>query len=386
MTALARTTAALSYVEDEPLFAFHSRQGALRAVGQGVLVQPGPAHTVGERVDASLRKAGIGAVVAGALPFDRASNDCLWQSYRAGPNVLARPVRSQSVRWRLRAEPEMAEYAAGVQQALDIMIAECGNPDALAKIVLSRSLVAVADQQIDLQALLGRLSIDPGVTGFLVPLPDKNGAQRALVGATPELLVSKTSTRICSYPLAGSAKRQRDMAEDAVAAAALCGSEKDLREHAMVVEYILDTLTPYCRHLRRPEGTSLTSTSSMWHLGTRIEGELADPDVAVVVLAAALHPTPAVCGVPALRAARLIGELEAYDRDFYAGTVGWCDEHGDGAWYVTIRCAEISGRQARLYAGAGIVPGSDPQAEAEETEAKFGAMMSALGVAGGTHP
>jgi isochorismate synthase len=381
MTALAKTNTAFAYdAEEEPLFAFNSRRNALRAAPHGILVQPGPTHTISERVGASLRKAGPGAVIAGALPFDRASDDCLWQSYRAAPDALLRPAITQSLRWRLRAEPDIADYAASVQRALDIMSAEHGQPDALAKIVLSRSLVAMADRDIDLQALLGRLSIDPGVTGFLVPLPNKDGAQRTLVGATPELLVSKTGTAICSYPLAGSAKRQKDMAADALAASGLCTSEKDIREHAMVVEFILDTLTPYCRQLRRPEGTALTSTASMWHLGTRIEGELSDPDIPVVALAAALHPTPAVCGLPAPRAAKLISEIEAYDRDFYAGAVGWCDEHGDGAWYVTIRCAEISGRQARLYAGAGIVPGSDPQAEAEETGAKFGAMMSALGI------
>ena len=118
----------------------------------------------------------------------------------------------------------------------------------------------------------------------------------------------------------------------------------------------------------------------MWHLGTRIEGMLKDPEMPSVVLAALLHPTPAVCGVPMARANALIHDLEPVPRDFYAGAVGWCDARGDGAWYVAIRCAEIAGATARLYAGAGIVPGSDPMAEAAETGAKFGAFLAALGL------
>ncbi|MNQ93520.1 Isochorismate synthase DhbC [compost metagenome] len=119
----------------------------------------------------------------------------------------------------------------------------------------------------------------------------------------------------------------------------------------------------------------------MWHLGTRIEGRLRRPDeVSAAELAALLHPTPAVCGSPRDRAAELIRELEAYDRGFYAGAVGWTNAVGDGAWYVALRCAEVCGREARLYAGAGIVEGSDPAAEADETSGKFQAVLRALGV------
>ena len=118
----------------------------------------------------------------------------------------------------------------------------------------------------------------------------------------------------------------------------------------------------------------------MWHLGTRIVGTLKERDTPVVELAAALHPTPAVCGLPRDRAAAVIHELEGYDRDFYAGAVGWTDSAGDVEWYVSIRCAEIAGTRVRLYAGAGIVAGSDPLAEADETSAKFVAMLTALGI------
>src|SRR5690606_28308886 len=93
-----------------------------------------------------------------------------------------------------------------------------------------------------------------------------------------------------------------------------------------------------------------------------------------------LHPTPAVCGFPARRAAELIADLESFDRGFYGGAVGWTDATGDGRWYLAIRCAEVIQDSVRLFAGAGIVEGSDPETELAETSAKFSAMLSALGI------
>ncbi len=364
------------------VFAFQSRGRLLHGTGATTALPRGAVDTLGARLDAFFREAGREAVVAGALPFDRGAGDCLWQAAEAmrcaapqGP-VPAAPGQG----WRLAPEPSAEGYAASVQQALAQMAVEAGQPGGLRKIVLSRSLLATADHAIDLPALFRRLAVDPAVTAFLVPLPPRDGVPRVMAGATPELLLAKSGARISSHPLAGSARRRADLAEDAAAAAGLAASGKDRREHALVVEFILDTLAPFCRRLFRPEGMALASTASMWHLGTRIEGDLKDPDHSAALLAATLHPTPAVCGVPRAAAARHIGTLEGYDRDFYAGTAGWCDGRGDGAWYVTIRCAEISGATARLYAGAGIVPGSDPWAETEETAAKFGALLNALGI------
>lgn len=366
---------------EEPLYAFRSRRGALHGLGRGAMLPRGSVSTLEDRLARFFRHAGDGAVIAGALPFDRTAEDYLWQAGRTLRSPLgAARSRQEPLSWRTRQEPPASAYADAVARAIDMMIAEAGTPEALEKIVLARTLVASADRPIDLLALLSRLSGDSAVTAFLVPLPEHGGVARSLVGATPELLLSKSGSRITSHPLAGSAKRRTSLAEDAAAAAGLNASEKDRREHRIVVEFILDMLTPYCSRLLIPEGTTITSTSSMWHLGTRIEGELKDADMPSAAVAALLHPTPAVCGLPRERAASLIAELEPQPRDFYAGAVGWCDAQGDGAWYVTIRCAEIAGNQARLYAGAGIVPGSDPQAEAAETGAKFGALLSALGI------
>ncbi|HEY9216058.1 MAG TPA: chorismate-binding protein, partial [Ancylobacter sp.] len=205
-------------------------------------------------------------------------------------------------------------------------------------------------------------------------------------GATPELLIAKTGAAILSHPLAGSAQRLRDASADRAAAEGLRASEKDNREHAEVVSAILDQLAPYCAELGAPEGTQLVPTASMWHLGTRIVGRLRDAGTPAVELASLLHPTPAVCGTPREAAAKAIAELEGYDRGFYAGAVGWCGASGDGVWHVAIRCAEIAGHEARLYAGAGIVRGSDPVAEGEETSAKFAALLRALGIDEDGHP
>lgn len=319
-------------------------------------------------------------MIGGTLAFDRADADCLWQGQpRPGPVppvTAALPVQD----WTVSAQPEAPSYARAVARALAIMANEAGQPDALEKIVLARSLLVRGSAPISVPALMQRLGTDPAATAFCTALPSRGGQPRWLCGATPELLLSKTGARIASHPLAGSARRLADPHADQQSAAALMASDKDHREHALVVESILDVLAPWCRNLGAPEGTRLTSTRSMWHLGTRIEGVLKDADMPSAVLAAALHPTPAVCGVPMARANALIRDLEPVARDFYAGAVGWCDARGDGAWHVAIRCAEISGCEARLYAGAGIVPGSDPMAEAAETGAKFGALLTALGL------
>ncbi|MFN4161565.1 MAG: chorismate-binding protein, partial [Stenotrophomonas sp.] len=151
-------------------------------------------------------------------------------------------------------------------------------------------------------------------------------------------------------------------------------------EHRHVVEAIVTALAPWCRHVKADARPSLHATATMWHLGTRIEATLSDAATPVAALVAALHPTPAVCGTPRQLALDTIRALEPVPRGFYAGAVGWIDADGDGDWYVAIRCARVQGRQARIYAGAGIVADSEPALEVAETAAKFGALLNALGV------
>ena len=372
-----------SFSEDDvPLLAMLSDTRALVGYGPAEMLPRGPTATLGRRVQDFFNSHPSASLVAGALPFERDALDCLSAVARVDAELP--PVRSSQSAvgqyWSLQEQPSAAIYAAAVVHALNAM-REASGPSTLRKVVLARSLLAVSDRPVEIDGLLRRLHADSSVTTFLVPLPPgQDGVPRRLVGATPELLVSRTGRHVVSHPLAGSAPRDVDPVVDQAARNSLAESEKDRREHALVAEFILDVLAPHCRSLAAPGGAQIRATRSMWHLGTHIEGELRDPSLSAADLAAMLHPTPAVCGVPRDRAAALISELEPMKRGFYAGAFGWCNRVGDGAWHVSIRCAELSGGNARLYAGAGIVPGSEPEAEVRETKAKFRAMLHALGV------
>ncbi|WP_126975881.1 isochorismate synthase [Frigidibacter oleivorans] len=362
-----------------PAFALLAGDAARIAGPDAQPLPPGGAADLGARLAAAFAETGPCGIVGGTLPFDTAAADALWLSrqWSAGPlaaRTAPEPVAAPGG-WTLREEPPGADYAASVAAALRII-----GTGALRKLVLARSLTARAPAPIDLAAVLARLALDPAAAVFLARLPGRDGGPRHLVGATPELLVRKRGAQVASHPLAGSRPRAADPGDDRAAAAALARSDKDRREHALVVEFILDTLAPLCRTLDCPEGTRPTATRSMWHLGTRIAGELRDPDLPAALIAAALHPTPAVCGLPRDRAAAEIARLEPVPRGFYAGAVGWCGADGDGDWFVAIRCAELAGRAARLFAGAGIVAGSDPEAERAETQAKFAALLAGLGL------
>lgn len=365
-------------------FRLLSQQRAIVARGIRRKVAAGAADTLASRVGSHFAALPDGPqIVVGALPFDRTAPDFLFQpdAIIAGEEAKSvsgarRVPRTFASRWLVAPEPSAEAYRLAVAAALALM----NGRDDLNKVVLSRSLSITADAAIDIEGLFEKLAADGSVTSFLTCLPDDRQGSRMLVGATPELLVAKSGSDIVSHPLAGSARRHGDPVLDRSAGLALQRSDKDRREHRAVVEAVLDTLNPYCAELCAPDPEALTATATMWHLGTRIVGRLKDRSVPVVELAAALHPTPAVCGLPRLRASDVISELENYDRGFYAGAVGWADAKGDGNWFVSLRCAEIVGSRARLYAGAGIVPGSDPVAEADETSAKFLAMLKALGV------
>ncbi|MEV1178713.1 chorismate-binding protein, partial [Nonomuraea sp. NPDC049784] len=170
--------------------------------------------------------------------------------------------------------------------------------------------------------------------------------------------------------------------EDQAIGQRLLNSVKDRHEHRLVVDAVAAALAAHCDHLHVPEPT-LLATPTMWHLATPIIGRLTTPAPSSVELAAALHPTPAVCGTPTAEAASLIAELEGglgVDRGYFAGLVGWQDAAGDGEWAIALRggVLEESQQRLRLYAGAGIVAGSDPDHELAETDAKFLTMLRAL--------
>ncbi|MFG2776696.1 isochorismate synthase [Streptomyces prunicolor] len=327
-----------------------------------------------------LRAGAQGTVAVGLLPFRAGAP--VRVSVTAKPRASREPTASGSppapaggMRVKLcSVQPEPAEvhYVAAVEEALRRL-----GSGRLDKVVLARTLHLTAESPVSVHELLASLRRgNPHAYVFAAPL----AAGRTLVGASPELLVAKEGGNVVSHPLAGTTPRSADPDEDARRAGALLRSAKDLREHALVVDAVAAALRPYCRRLRVPARPSLTRTATLWHLGTRVRGVLRDPATSSLALAAALHPTPAVCGTPTDAARDLIGELEPFDRGYYAGTVGWCNTAGDGEWAVAIRCAEVEDRSLRLFSGAGIVPGSSPQGELAETAAKFGTLLDALGL------
>ncbi|MCM2129833.1 isochorismate synthase [Larsenimonas rhizosphaerae] len=326
-------------------------------------------------------------IIVGALPFDVSQPAHLYvpEYWRrsAAPDAAERqalvrtPVALTVSESALYPRPQ--GYREGVKRALQAM-AE-GRVD---KIVLSRTLEINASTRVDLPPLMKRLiGVNPHGYSFALPLtPDQpDGAPpHAFIGASPELLVKKEGTRVVVNPLAGSIPRHRDTAEDQQRAEELAVSEKDLHEHKVVIDAILEALTPYCSSMTVPEGPSVISTDTLWHLSTTITGELRDPAVSSLALAAAMHPTPAVCGHPRREAYRDINAIESFHRGHFGGAVGWCDSDGNGEWSVAIRCADVHDTHVRLYAGAGLVPGSDPQKELIETGTKLRTMLNAMGL------
>ncbi|MFJ1709058.1 isochorismate synthase [Kitasatospora sp. NPDC088346] len=320
-------------------------------------------------------------VVVGAIPFSPGAPSRLFvpeqvdwaPPLREDPLLQLPGARTAPATWRQRPVPAPEVYRDAVAEAVRRLT---GDPE-LTKVVLARTLELTTPGGADLPSMLHRLARrDPDGYTFAVPA----GGDATLIGASPELLVSRRGTAVSANPLAGSAARSTDLAEDVRRAAALLESPKDLHEHAVVVEAVRAALAPLCADLTVPEQPTLVRTAAMWHLSTTVTGTLADPATSALDLALALHPTPAVCGTPTDRARHLIGELEPFDRGLYTGVVGWGDLAGDGEWVVTLRCAEADGDLLRLFAGAGIVAASDPAAELAETGAKFRTFLHAVGL------
>ncbi|GLU50207.1 isochorismate synthase [Nocardiopsis ansamitocini] len=344
-------------------------------------VQRATGEHLGAAFDAARRSGLSRPVAVGALAFDPAA-----PAHIAVPHEVVMSGRSPRggsgdeapARPRIRAHhrvPDEHGYTRAVARAIDRV-----TRTELDKVVLARTLRLVLDHPVDPGQLLRRLaSADPAAHVFAVDVPPEHGgARRTLLGASPELLVARRGPAVHSHPLAGSAARDPDPATDRRRARELVASAKDRHEHAFVVAALAESLSPFCAELHVPEAPSVTATSTMWHLGTRITGRLAEPLPSSLDLARAVHPTPAVCGTPTRLALEAIGELEPFDRGHYAGAVGWCDADGDGEWAVALRCAEVEGDEARLFAGAGIVADSDPVAELAETSAKFRTMLDAF--------
>ncbi|MFL6023309.1 MAG: isochorismate synthase MenF [Marmoricola sp.] len=237
------------------------------------------------------------------------------------------------------------------------------NAGELDKVVLARDLIATADTPIDVRWPLRRLATDYEMCWtFHVD---------GMFGATPELLVRREKGLVTSRVLAGTIRRTGDDEHDLTLAATLARSSKDLEEHEYAVRSVADALAPYCTSMNVPETPFVLHLPNVMHLATDVAGVAHDSGASVLELAAALHPSAAVGGTPTKLAVEMIAEIEGMDRARYAGPVGWMNAHGDGEFGIALRSAEIDAARVRLFAGCGIVAGSDPEAELAEAQAKF---------------
>ncbi len=359
----------------------------------------------GASIDDEVGAPGCGPVAFGSFTFDPASDGSvlvlpqLVLGRRAGqawvttigapPGTGARPGRAGwpplggerrsggsggspapgEIRWH-DGSLSAPEWERAVAAAVDRIRA-----GGLRKVVLARDLYASAAAPIDERLLLGRLAARyPECYTF---------ACAGLAGATPELLIKRQGPEVSSLVLAGTAPRGQDAAEDAALGAELLASAKETEEHEYAAASVRDSLAPLCDQLTVAERPVLLKFANLQHLATTVHGTLSAPDVSgaghsVLALLNALHPSAAVCGTPTEAAMELIRELEGMDRGRYAGPVGWVDSAGNGEWGIALRCAEIDGPRARLFAGGGIVADSNPGAELAETVTKFRAMRFAL--------
>lgn len=354
-------------------------------------------------VDDAVNRAGTGPVAFGALPFDpnkvrqltipsvivgRSSDGTRWlttitavakgQATASEAEIIAQhdaidlgsplPPESQvdtgDIRISSKVSPD--EWCQALVEGRALL----GDDQPLQKFVLARELVIETQHPLPKSVVLNRLR-NNFPTCYITSIDD-------MVGASPELLVSRQGDIVRSRPLAGTTSRSPDPVQDAQLSARLLASSKDRHEHQIVVDMVYDKLVPWCSYLDWEPEPSVLGVANVAHLATFLEGRLSSPPASAIELVTELHPTPAICGTPTDLALELINRLEGDSRGAYAGPVGWVDYQGNGDWAVGIRSALIETNTASVFAGVGVVKDSDPEAELAETRAKFQAILQAL--------
>ena len=243
----------------------------------------------------------------------------------------------------------------------------------MSKVVLAREVVVSAAAAHDPAAIFGAMREQfPSCFCFCCGTPEA-----AFIGASPELLVRRSGASASTVALAGSTRRSSDPAVDDHLGEQLLRSDKNRREQRIVAERIVRALRPHAVWVEEAGEPEIVKVANIQHLATPVIAQLAEPRSAIE-LAGMLHPTPAVGGEPWSAAAPAIAELEQMDRGWYAGPVGWMDATEDGEFCVALRSALLRDREARLFAGVGVVAGSDPAAELAETEVKLQALLPLL--------
>ena len=311
----------------------------------------------GPRAVGALPFTGSGELVVPALIVGRDAHGSMWRTeidHVDAPSVVHAIDDSAPSEFGILATTTREQWRAMVDRSLvDI------DRGALEKIVLARAVNIDADVPFDVPAVLAYLRrSQPGCVVY---------ADRGFVGASPELLVRKAGASVTSRPLAGTG----------IDTAALVGSAKDAHEHQLVVDAVVGALRSLCTQVHA-EGPSPLELADVSHLATTITAHTDPSATSITDLVAALHPTPAVAGTPRRLALAAIEAMETTPRGRYAGPCGWVDRNGDGEFVVALRGGEIAGRHAVIHAGAGIVSGSDPDAEWTETQQKLTPMLQAL--------
>lgn len=371
-----------------------ARGEALRVRLPGGLAEADGIGQLGEvlaAIDADdpLRRPGSGPVLLGALPFDRhapgevvipevvmgaGADGSTWVT-TTGPADKPDPTPDLRTDAAARPSPDGFELTASLSHdewcrrvAATVEAIEAGR---VRKVVLARRIDVQANRPFALRDVLSRLStLYPSCTVFNMD---------GFIGASPELLIERRGDLVASRPLAGTVARSGDEEMDRQLIASLLASRKDRHEHGFVPEGLREALAPVCHRLDVPATPSVIGLRNVSHLATSITGQLRPgPGTSALALVARVHPTPAVAGTPTDTALGLLRQADGFDRGRYGGPVGWMDARGDGAWVIGIRCAQVDGAAARLYAGVGVVAGSDPQAELTETQLKLQALLAAL--------
>jgi menaquinone-specific isochorismate synthase len=260
-----------------------------------------------------------------------------------------------------------AEWQLRVAKAIE----EIEKTD-LEKVVLARDLIVNSHRPIDARKILRNLGSEyPSTWIFAVD---------GLVGATPELLLRLSRGMVTSRVLAGTISKTGDDDKDLALAASLARSSKDLEEHEYAVRSVADALDSFCTSTNVPESPFVLHLANVMHLATDVTGALIESkkNVDAFTILEKLHPSAAVCGTPTNIAAQVIKRIEGMSRGRYAGPVGWLDARGDGELGIALRCGQIKENEIQIYAGCGIVAGSNPEKELSESNAKFAPMRSAL--------
>ncbi|HEX5990787.1 MAG TPA: isochorismate synthase [Solirubrobacterales bacterium] len=320
------------------------RSGGRSFLSVNVVVQPGEdVERVGERLASRLA----------ALRLD-------------APLPLLDPHPTAHAEIRSARPPR--EFEAAVEGATSRIAA-----GEMTKVVLAREVIVSAAAAHDTAALFGAMREQfPACFCFCCGTPEA-----AFVGASPELLVRRSGASASTVALAGSTRRSSDPAVDDHLGEQLLRSDKDRREQRIVAERIVRALRPHAVWVEAAAEPEIAKVANIQHLATPIVAQLAEPHSAIE-LAGLLHPTPAVGGEPWPAAAKAIADLEGMDRGWYAAPVGWMDATEDGEFCVALRSALLRDREAHLFAGVGVVAGSDPAAELAETEVKLGALLPLL--------